>query len=382
MLLTGARIVTAGRVLDPGWLRIDGGRIVDVGAGAPSTVGDERHELRRKWVVPGFIDLHMHGGGGHATLSADPAEIASAAAFHRAHGTTGSLASIVSAPLGEMLAALEAVRDAVPSVIGSHLEGPFLNPARAGAHDPAHLLRPDPATFARMLDAAGGTLRVTTVAPELPGGMELVRQAVAAGVVVAVGHSDADHEQASAAFDAGASLVTHMFNAMRPWHHREPGLVGAALTRADVVCELINDGIHLHDATARVAFDAAGPARIALVTDAIPAAGAGDGELRLGTADVHVSGAAARLADGQTLAGSTLTLDVAFRRTVRELDMPIEGAVRASSTTPARVLGLADRVGSVEAGRDADLVVLTEDLAVDAVMSGGRWITSGRLFHI
>ena len=156
--------------------------------------GEERHELGGGWVVPGFIDLHMHGGGGHATLSADPDEIASAAAFHRAHGTTGSLASIVSAPLGEMLAALEAVRDAVPSVIGSHLEGPFLSPLRAGAHDPAHLLPPDSATFERMLDVAGGTLRVITVAPELPGGMELVNQAVAAGVVVAVGHSDADHQ--------------------------------------------------------------------------------------------------------------------------------------------------------------------------------------------
>lgn len=382
MLLTGARVVTAGRVLDPGWLRIDGGRIVDVGPGAPAVGGDERHELGGAWVVPGFIDLHMHGGGGHATLSADPTEIASAAAFHRGHGTTGSLASIVSAPLPEMLAALEAVRDAVPNVIGSHLEGPFLSPARAGAHDPAHLLPPDPVAFERMLDAAGGTLRVITVAPELPGAIELVRQAVAAGVVVAVGHSDADHQQALAAFDAGASLVTHLFNAMRPWHHREPGLVGAGLARADVVCELINDGIHLHDATATVAFHAAGSGRIALVTDAIAAAGTGDGELRLGAAGVHVSGGAARLADGQTLAGSTLSMDVAFRRAVRELGVPIEEAVRASSTTPARVLGIADRVGSLEAGRDADLLVLTEDLAVDAVMSGGRWITSGRLFHI
>ena len=382
MLLTDARVVTPAGVLDPGWLRIDGDRIVEVGPGAPSLDGDERHELGGGWVVPGFIDLHMHGGGGHATLSADPTEIASAAAFHRAHGTTGSLASIVSAPLSETLAALEAVRAAVPNVIGSHLEGPFLNPARAGAHDPAHLLPPDPATFERMLDAAGGTLRVITVAPELPGGIELVRRAAAAGVVVAVGHSDATHDEASVAFDAGASLVTHLFNAMRPWHHREPGLVGAALTRADVVCELINDGIHLHDATAKVAFEAAGPGRIALVTDAIAAAGTGDGELRLGSAAVHVSGGAARLADGQTLAGSTLTMDLAFRRAVRELGVPIEDAVRASSTTAARVLGMADRVGSLEAGRDADLLVLTEDLAVDAVMAGGRWITSGRLFHI
>ncbi|MEA2650581.1 MAG: N-acetylglucosamine-6-phosphate deacetylase [Chloroflexota bacterium] len=381
MLLTDARVVTPAGVLDRGWLRIDGGDIVEVGAGAPPPGGDDRHELGGRWVVPGFIDLHTHGGGGHATLSADPAEIVAAAAFHRSHGTTRTLASIVSAPLDEMLAALEAVRHAVPSVIGSHLEGPFLSPARAGAHDPRHLLPSEQATFERMLEAAGGTLRVITLAPELPGSIDLVRRAVAADVVVALGHSDADHAQASAAFDTGATLVTHLFNAMRPWHHREPGLVGAALSRADVACELINDGTHLHDSTAKLAFGAAGPGRIALVTDAIAATGAGDGEFQLGTASVQVRDGAARLADDQTLAGSTLTMDVAFRRAVRELGLPIEEAVRATSTTPARVLGIADRVGSIEAGREADLLVLRENLGLEAVMAGGRWITSGRLFH-
>lgn len=380
MLLTDARVVTPTGVLEAGWVGIESGQITEVGSGAVSETG-ERHGLGGRWVVPGFIDLHVHGGGGHASLSADPAEILAAAAFHRSHGTTRSLASIVSAPLDEMLAALAAISDAVPGVIGSHLEGPFLSPTRAGAHDPRHLLPPDPATFERLLDAARGTLRVITIAPELPGGLELVRRAVAAGVVVAVGHSDADHAQASAAFDAGASLVTHLCNAMRPWHHREPGLVGAALARPDVVSELINDGVHLHDATARVVFAAAGPTRIALVTDAIAAAGAGHGESRLGHAAVRISGGVARLADGHTLAGSTLTMDVVFRRAVRELGVPIQDAVMACSTTPARVLGIADHVGSLEAGRAADLLVLGDDLAVEAVMADGRWITSGRLFH-
>ena len=379
MLLTDARVVTPSGVLEPGWVRIEAGMILEAGLGAASLDGSDRHELGGRWVVPGFIDLHVHGGGGHAMLSGDPAEVLAAADFHRGHGTTRSLASIVSAPLDEMLAALAAVRDAVPGVIGSHVEGPFLSPARAGAHDPRHLLLPDPATFDRMLDVAGGTLRVMTVAPELPGGLELVRRAVAAGVVVAVGHSDADHAQASAAFDAGASLVTHLFNAMRPWHHREPGLVGAALSRADVVCELVNDGIHLHDATAKIAFEAAGP-RIALVTDAIAAAGAGEGQFRLGSAAVRVGDGAARTAGGQ-LAGSTLTMDAALRRAVRELGVPIEAAVEASSTTPARVLRIADRVRSLAAGRAADLVILRDDLSVEAVMADGRWITSGRLFH-
>ena len=381
MLLTDARVVTPAGILEPGWVRIDAGRILDVGsAPAPSDAG-ERRELGGRWVVPGFIDLHVHGGGGHAMLSSDPGEIGAAVEFHRGHGTTGCLASIVSAPLDEMMAALAAVRDAVPGVLGSHLEGPFLSPSRAGAHDPGHLLPPDPATFERMLEVAGGTLRVITVAPELPGGLELVRRAVEAGVVVALGHSDADHAQASAAFDAGASLVTHVFNAMRPWHHREPGLAGAGLARADVVCELINDGIHLHDATAKLAFGAAGPGRIALVTDSIAATGTAEGESRLGSTGVQVRDGAVFLDDGRTLAGSTLTMEVALRRAVRELAVPMTVAVQAASTTPARVLGMAAESGSLEAGRRADLVVLGDDLAVEAVMAGGVWITSGRLFH-
>jgi N-acetylglucosamine-6-phosphate deacetylase len=380
MLLTDARVVTPSGILESGWLRIEAGRIADVGSGAAPSDPGEPQQLGGRWVVPGFIDLHVHGGGGHTMLSADPGEILAAGEFHRAHGTTSCLASIVSAPLDEMLAVLAAVRDAVPGVIGSHLEGPFLNPGRAGAHDPSHLLPPDPATFDRMLEVADGTLRVITVAPELPGGLELVRQAVAAGVVVAIGHSDADHAQATAAFDAGASLVTHLFNAMRPWHHRDPGLAGAGLTRPDIVCELINDGIHLHDATAKVAF-AAGPARIALVTDSIAATGTGDRASRLSSVVVDVRDGAAFMGDDHTLAGSTLTMDVALRRAVRELGVPMAAAVRASSTTPAGVLGIADDVGSLEVGRQADLLVLGDDLVVEAVMAGGRWITSGRLFH-
>jgi N-acetylglucosamine-6-phosphate deacetylase len=371
-----------------GWIRIEGGRISDLAEGRAAGSGAHAHELDGRWVVPGFIDLHVHGGGGHSMLSADPAEIVAAAEFHRAHGTTRTLASIVSAPLDQTLEALRAVRDVVragpfPSahVVGSHLEGPVLNPLRAGAHDRAHLLAPDRHVLDRLIEAADGTLRLITVAPELPGGTDLVRQAVAAGVVVALGHSDADHAQAQAAFDAGASHVTHLFNAMRPWHHREPGLAGAALTRPGVVSEIINDGIHLHDATAAVAFAAAGSGAISLVTDAIAPAGAADGEYRLGSAVVRVVDGAVRLADGQTLAGSVLTMDRAFRRAVQRLGVSHVDASIAASTTPARVLGLHESVGSLEPGRDADLVVLSDSLEVDGVMVGGEWIGSGRLFH-
>lgn len=385
-LLTDARIVTPGGVVAPGWVLVEAERIAEMGPGTPPSAGARRHSLDGRWLVPGFIDLHVHGGGGHAMLSADADEIRRAAAFHRAHGTTLTLASVVSAPLDATLAALAAIRSVVEAgptphghVVGSHLEGPFLNRERAGAHDERHLLAPDQAVLERFLEAAGGTLRVLTIAPELPGALDLVRQAVAAGVVVAVGHTAATYDQVTAAFDAGASLVTHLFNGMPAWHHRDPGPVGAALAAPGVACELINDGIHLHDAAARLAFTASGSRRVALVTDAAPAAGAEEGVHRLGSAALRVEGGAVRLADGMTLAGSTLTMDVALRRAVRDLGLPMTVAVEATSSTPARVLGIGERVGTIETGRQADLVVLDDGLRVEAVVAAGAWTAFGTL---
>ncbi len=386
LLLSNARVVTPGGVLDPGWVSVRGTKITALGEGPIPEAGEQR-SVDGRWIVPGFIDLHVHGGGGASLLSNDPAELRAAAEFHASHGTAGLLASIVSAPPEELLDGLAAVRDLVragdsarSTVAGSHLEGPFLSPNRAGAHDPAHLLAPDAALLDRMLETADGTLRVITLAPELPGALDLVRRAVAAGVVVALGHSDADRATVSAAFDAGASLVTHLFNAMRPLDHRDPGLATTALVRPDVVCEVINDGVHLHDDTARLAFRAAGAERIALVTDAISAAGLGNGAHRLGSATVDVNDGVARISGTNTLAGSTLTMDRALRRAVRDLDLPIGEAVRAAATTPARVLGEQDARGSIAPGLAADLVVLDDTLEIAAVMLGGEWISSGRLF--
>jgi N-acetylglucosamine-6-phosphate deacetylase len=368
MLLTDARVVTPDGVVDPGWVVVEGDRIAGVGAGdAPGN--DERVELGGRHLVPGFVDLHVHGGGGHSMQSTDPARTRAAAAFHRSRGTTSLVVSVISAPIDQMLATLRAVSELAgdDGVLGAHLEGPFLNPLRAGAHDPRDLLAPDVATFERLRAASGDTVRVVTLAPELPGGLELLRHVTASGAVVALGHSDAAYDGAMAAFDSGATLVTHLFNGMRPWHHREPGLAGAALGHPSVTCELINDGVHVHDAVARTAF-AAAPGRVALVTDATEAAGSSD--------------AAPRLADGVTLAGSALTLERAVRRGVLKLGLPLETTVAAASTIPARVLGLGDRIGSIRSGSAADLVVLDQSFGVEAVMAAGQWITSGRLFHI
>jgi N-acetylglucosamine-6-phosphate deacetylase len=320
----------------------------------------------------------MHGGGGAAVTTSDADEILRAVAFHRRHGTTRTLASLVTAPLDEMVAATKAIARIVragPSssghVVGAHLEGPFLHPKRRGSHDPTHLLAPDPAALRALLDAGAGTVRVVTLAPELPGGMELLRDVVAAGAVAAVGHTDASYDEASAAFRAGSRLATHLFNAMRPLHHREPGAAGAALDHDSVTCELISDGIHVHEEALRLVFAAAGPGRVALITDATPAAGMAEGHFHLGPVPIMARGGRVTLLDGVSLAGSTLTMDAAVRHAVRHAGISLLAAARAASTTPAHVLGIAGRVGSIRPGLDADLVVLTADLDVAAVIVAG-----------
>jgi N-acetylglucosamine-6-phosphate deacetylase len=367
-----ARVVTPAGVAEPGWLRVEDGRIAAVDEGAPPPGATD---LGGAWVLPGFVDMHVHGGGGAAYTSGDPDQARTVAAFHRSHGTTTTVASLVTAPVDELERAVRALRPLVDErvVAGIHLEGPWLSPEHRGAHDAALLQAPDPAALDRLLDAGGGAIKMVTVAPELSGGLEIVRRTVAAGALAAVGHTDATYEQARAAFDAGALVATHLHNAMRALHHREPGPVAAALEDDRVTIELINDGVHLHDAVARLSFGVAGPTRTAFITDAMAAAGMPDGDYALGALAVRVEDGVARLVEGDSIAGSTLTLDVALRRAVQVLGIPIADAARAVATTPARVLGLP--TGALEPGLDADLVVLDAGLTVTAVMVRGEWTT-------
>ncbi|MDQ1131293.1 N-acetylglucosamine-6-phosphate deacetylase [Microbacterium sp. SORGH_AS_0888] len=336
-------------------------------AGAPPEVVDAVAVAGRGAVLtPGFVDLHTHGGGGFAHEDG-AAAIRGARAFHRAHGTTRAVISLVTAPV-EVLAAR--VREVAAltggDVLGSHLEGPFLDPGHRGAHDPALLRTPEAGALETLLAAGEGTVRQVTLAPELPGGLDAVRRVVAAGAVAAVGHTAAGWEATSAAFDAGARLLTHAFNAMPPLHHRLPGPVGAALARPDVVLEAIADGVHLHPAVVRMLMDAA-PGRIALVTDAMAAAGAPDGAYRLGSLDVLVEGGVARLAGRDTIAGSTLTQDAALRLAVAA-GTTLPQAVAAVTSTPASVLGRPD-LGSLRVGAAGDAVLLTPSLEVVRVWS-------------
>jgi N-acetylglucosamine-6-phosphate deacetylase len=374
-VLANAQVVTPGRVLDPGWLAIDDTTIAALGGGDPPSGARDVHDLGRRYVMPGFIDLHMHGGGGAQITTDDADEILAAVAFHRRHGTTRTLASLVTDELDRMTASVRTIADIIhgdpaSSIVGIHLEGPFLNPTRRGSHHRDHLLAPDPTALQHLLASGDGTIRVVTLAPELPGGMDLLRDVVAAGAIAAVGHTEATHQQAKAAFAAGARLATHLFNAMRSFHHREPGPAGAALAHDAVTCELINDGIHLHDDAVRIALTAAGAERIAFITDATPAAGMTDGEFRLGPVPVYAHAGRVTLSDG-SLAGSTLTMDAAVRHAGRCVGVPLPQIAAVTAATPARVLGIADRTGSLQPGKDADLVVLGTQFQVEAVVTRG-----------
>lgn len=382
LLVTRARAVDASGISDDSWILARDGVIEAVGIGETWPAWPERSDgggdrptvvdADGAWVTPGFIDLHAHGGGGH-TFADGTAAMEAGLAAHRAHGTTRSLISFVSSPLEALCDGLRQVadlRDRDPLVLGAHAEGPYLSPDRRGAHDPSALRLPSADEVDEMLESAEGALRQITLAPELPGAIDVIERLVESGVAVAVGHTDADYEQARTAFDAGATIATHVFNAMAPVHHRRPGPVVAAIDTPDATLELVNDGRHLADPIVRLVF-ASAPGRVALVTDAMAAAGAPDGEYQLGTRAVSVSDRTAVLAGTDSLAGSTLTLDEALRRAlalgISEID-----AVTALTQTPARALGLDKSIGRLAPGYAADLVILDPSWQVRRVFADGR----------
>ncbi|NJQ05716.1 N-acetylglucosamine-6-phosphate deacetylase [Streptomyces lonarensis] len=370
-VLSGARVVLPSGVVEDGRVAVADGRIV---TGHP----EERptHDLAGHWVVPGFVDMHVHGGGGASFSAGTVEEARTVIDTHRAHGTTTMVASTVTGALDDLARQAGSLSELVEDgeLAGLHFEGPFISSHRCGAHQPSLLRDPDPADVRKLVEAARGTAAMVTLAPELPGGLESVALLRELGVLAAVGHTDGDYDVVRRAVDAGASVATHLFNAMPPLAHRAPGPVAALLEDERVTVELIDDGTHLHPAALRLAFHRAGPDRVAFITDAMGAAGMGDGRYPLGPLEVDVTDGVARLVEGGAIAGSTLTLDRALRRAVTVDGIPVADAVRALAATPARMLGIDDRVGSVEVGKDADLVVLDEGFEVVGVMRKGRWL--------
>lgn len=443
-VLVASKVVTSTGVHAPGWVRIDGEMITAVGAGDPASVqlptqrptqsparpaaqrltqpptqpptapavqspaqpavqppaqqAETVRDLGDVTLVPGFVDAHVHGGGGSSYPEISQLSARAALESRRAHlarGTTSTMASLVTAQPDELL---EQVRALAPLVAdgtlrGIHLEGPWLSPARKGAHDERALRQPDLAEINALLEAAQGAIRMVTIAPELPGALAAISRFAGAGVVVAIGHTDADFDEARRGIDAGATVATHLFNAMPPLLHRAPGPVLALLEDERVTLELVADGVHLHPELVRWVERAAGLSRIMLVTDAMGAAACGDGSYQLGALDVSVEGGVAKIAGTDTIAGSTATMDALFRgRAILEdaaevtgagpgvaagtTDASLVAAVRMTSTTPARAMGWAD-VGDIAPGKRADLVVLDARLQVREVMLGGARVEAG-----
>ncbi|MEV4103673.1 N-acetylglucosamine-6-phosphate deacetylase [Nonomuraea sp. NPDC049649] len=372
LTLADARIVTPDGVHE-GWLTIEDGQITHIGRGSAPRPG---HSLGGRHVVPGFVDMHNHGGAGGSFPAGEQERARDAVALHERHGTTTMVASLVTDTPERLAAATASLAELCDDglLAGIHFEGPYLARARCGAHDPELLREPSPAEFAGLVKAGRGHVRMLTIAAELPGALDTIRAAAAEGVIAALGHSDAGYEQTLAGIEAGATVATHLYNAMPQLGHRDPGPIAALLQDERVTVELINDGVHVHAAMLRLACAVAGPDRVAMITDSISATGLSDGEYLLGPMRVRVVDGVARLVEGGSIAGSTLTMDAAFRRAVRELGLPLPEASRMTSRTPARVLGLSDRIGSIAVGKQADLVVLTDDLEVAGVMKRGAWI--------
>ena len=359
----GVQAALVGGELLPGDVEVADGRIAAVGLASPDGRGI---------AVPGFVDLQVNGFGGVDFLETDAAGYARAGDALLEFGVTGYLPTLITSSEEHLVASLREVplTSKGPRILGVHVEGPFLSPKRPGTH-PAEFLRdPDPDLLVRLLEA--GPVRLVTLAPELRGAYELIELLQERGVVVSFGHTDATGEEAHAAFDRGVHTVTHLFNAMRPFGHRDPGIAGAALTRPDVVVQIIVDGVHLAPDTVRLVWEAAA-GRVALVTDAVSPAGAGAGEFTLGDVSLVVRDGAVRRDDG-VLAGSLLTMIEAVRN-LHELGVPLERALEAASLVPASVLGLSDS-GRIEVGRRADLLVVDGELEIERVLVAGETLVA------
>lgn len=385
--IVNARIVTEEGIIDPGALHFRDGRIVWIGpVEQTATLGGSEQliDARGSWLLPGFIDVHVHGGHGGDFMEATEAAYDEITTFHGRNGTTSMLATTVTASkeaIGKVLAAAESYRNGeMPGarLIGVHLEGPFISPKWPGAQNPQFIVPPNLEWMKEWMGRYPGLIRLLTLAPETEGAFEVIEWVTGQGAVCAAGHTDADYDTILEAANRGLSHAVHTFNAMTPLHHRNPGTAGAVLTEDRICAEIIADGHHVHPACIQLLARMKTAENLLLITDAISAAGLGNGDYELGGLKVVVQDGVARLKEGNSLAGSTLTMIDAFRFVVNKVGLSVEEASRLASGNPARQLGISDSTGSIANGKLADLLLVTPDLRIERVWVAGNPIFSAQ----
>jgi N-acetylglucosamine-6-phosphate deacetylase len=376
LLILNAMLVTPARLIPRGWLLCRDGRIAGLGEGEPPSFDNAATlDAGGRTLVPGFIDLHVHGSAGSEAMDGDPDGLRKMAAYYARHGVTGFLATTWTDSRERITRALETIAELIgaqpngATLLGAHIEGPYLNPDRCGAQSTTHIRRALQEEAIAFLDSGG--VRLMALAPEYPENHWLIRECVRRGITVSAAHTAASYTQMQAAVQMGVSLTTHTFNAMTGLHHREPGTVGAALALPQLACELIADTIHVHAAVMQILYAAKGRDRVILVTDAIRGAGLPDGDYPIDERVIHIKDGVARLSDG-TLAGSTLTMDRALYNLIQATGQPLAEVWPTSSLNAARAIGLSARKGSLEIGKDADLVLVDEAINVQMTVAEGR----------
>jgi N-acetylglucosamine-6-phosphate deacetylase len=381
ILLHAARALTPTAEISDVGILIRDGVIEAIGPRQDMTLPSGAQEISAagQTAIPGFIDVHIHGAGGHDVMEGTGEAMSTVARTLARHGTTSFVATTVTASPDDTCRSVEGIARYITQqfealqpkaeVLGVHYEGPFINKARRGVHPAEWVQLPNAELLQRFLQAAAGKARILTIAPELLGAVPCIHAAREAGVVVAMGHTDATYEQARAGIAQGARHAVHVYNAMRPFSHRDSGVIGAVLTSPEVTAELIADGIHVEEPAMRLLLQAKGTGCVILISDGLSATGMPDGKYMLGNLEVTVSGGVCRNAEGK-LAGSTLTLDRALQNVVR-LGISLPDAVRMLTTNPAQLLGIEFKKGALRPGADADMVLLDENLQLTNVWTRG-----------
>ena len=374
-------IITPGEILKNRIIIIEGPVITSIVSKTPQKTGDciEIIDASGSYIAPGFIDLHVHGGGGADTMDGTPGSLEKIAETHCSFGTTSFLPTTMTMDRDTIIKSLQNIRKVsirgtgTSEILGIHIEGPYINPEKKGCHREEDIIKPTVEKFTELNESAGGLIKIVTIAPEVEGAIDFIKWLTGIRIIASAGHSNAKYDKVKEAVEAGLSQVTHIFNAMGGLHHREPGLAGAALSIDELYAELIADCIHVHPAVMKVMIDSKGTDKVLLITDAIRATGIDVEISELGGQKVIVKDKQARLED-ETLAGSTLTMDSAVRNLVEKVGISIPDAIKMATINPARSIGVEKRKGSIEPGKDADIVLLNRDLEVDMTIAKGKII--------